>query len=72
MVSLLVGLSFLKGVRVYVKNLFIKENLAGTVVLLSSLLLSLYFSLIADSYIFSIVFCILQLNAIIFFFFKTS
>ena len=72
MCALLVGLAFLKGVRVYVKDLFIKKNVAGTAVLGLSLLLSLYFSLIADNYIWSIVFCVFQLNAIIFFFFKTS
>jgi hypothetical protein len=58
MCALLTGLAFLKGVRVYVKDLFIKKNVAGTAVLGLSLLLSLYFSLIADDYIWSIVFCV--------------
>ena len=72
MLGLLVGLAFLNGPRTYVKKLFVKENLPASIFLIVSLVLSLWFSLIHASYIFSIIFCICQLNAILYFFCKTS
>ena len=63
---------FLRGVRVYVKDLFIKKNVLATVILFVSLILSMYFSLIVQEWIWSIVFCFVQLNAIAYFFFRTS
>jgi hypothetical protein len=72
MCSMIVGLSLLKGVRVYIKDLFNPKNRVASFALLISMLLSLYFSLIAGSYIWSIVFCVIMLNCLIFFFFNTS
>ena len=57
MLSFLIGISFLKGLRVYIKNLFVKQNLLATSVLLISLFFSLYFSIISSSYLLSLFFC---------------
>jgi hypothetical protein len=72
MCSMIVGLSLLKGVRVYIKELFSAKNRVASAALIISMLLSLYFSLIAGSYIWSIVFCVIMLNCLIFFFCSTS
>ena len=72
MCSMIVGLSLLKGVRVYIKDMFNAKNRVASFALLISMLLSLYFSLIAGSYIWSIVFCVIMLNCLIFFFCNTS
>lgn len=66
------GLAFLSGPRSYVKKLFIEENRVPSFVLIFSFLFGLYFSMIAGSYILSLLFCILQLNALLYFFCKTS
>jgi len=72
MMALLTGFAFLNGPRSYVKKLFVDKNLIATIVLLSSIVLSLYFSLIEESYIWSLIFCIAELNAMLFFFCKTG
>ena len=72
MIALIVGLAFLNGPRKYMKKLFTDKNLYATIVLLVSLLLSLYFSLVVDSYVWSIIFCIAELNAVLYFFCRTS
>ena len=72
MLALIAGLAFLNGPRKYMKKLFTDKNLYASVVLLVSILLSLYSSLIADSYLWSLFFCIVQVNAVLFFFCKTS
>ena len=66
------GLAFLSGPRSYVKKLFVEENRIPSFVLIFSFLFGLYFSMIAGSYILSLIFCILQLNALLYFFCKTS
>ena len=66
------GLAFLSGPRTYVKKLFIEENRIPSFVLIFSFLFGLYFSMIAGSYLLSLIFCILQLNALLYFFCKTS
>ena len=72
MVALLTGFAFLNGPRTYVKKLFVDKNLYATIALLTSIVLSLYFSAVEQSYIWSIVFCIVELNAMLFFFFNTG
>ena len=70
--ALMVGMAFLSGPRMYVKNLFRDKNLIASIVLLTSLVLSLYFSMIAKSYLMSILMCLLELNAILYFFCNTT
>ena len=72
MMSLLVGLAFLKGPRSYVKNLFVDRNLYASIALIASILLSLYFSLVERSYLWSLLFCLIELNAMLFFFCNTG
>jgi hypothetical protein len=72
MCSMIVGLSLLKGVRVYIKDMFNAKNRVASIALIISMMLSLYFSLIQGSYIWSIVFCVVMLNCLIFFFCNTS
>ena len=66
------GLAFLSGPRTYIKRLFVEENRIPSFVLIFSFLFGLYFSMIAGSYLLSLLFCILQLNALMYFFCKTS
>ena len=72
MICLLTGFAFLKGPRTYVKSLFVSKNLYASIALLSSIILALYFSLVQGSYIFSLIFCLVELNAVLFFFFNTG
>ena len=72
MIALLTGFAFLKGPRGYVKNLFVDRNLYASVALIASILLSLWFSLVERSYIWSLLFCLIELNAVLFFFCKTG
>jgi len=44
MIALLTGFAFLNGPRTYVKKLFVDKNLYATIALLTSIVLSLYFS----------------------------
>ena len=71
-VALMAGMALLSGPRVYVKNLFRNKNLVASIVLLTSLVFSLYFSIVAKSYLMSILMCIIELNAILYFFCKTT
>ena len=70
--ALLTGFAFLKGPRTYVKNLFVDKNLYASVALLTSIVLSLYFSLIAKSYLWSLLFILIELNCILYFFCKAG
>ena len=72
MLCTMVGLAFLNGPRLYIKKLFEAKNLIASCVLFSSILLSLWFSMIMGSYLMSLLFCVMQLNAIMYFFCKTS
>jgi len=72
MLSLLVGLAFLKGPRSYVKNLFVDKNLYASIALIASIILSLWFSLVEKSYVWSLLFCLIELNAMLFFFCNTG
>ena len=68
MLSLIGGFACLKGPRTYVKNLFVGKNLKASIVLISSILLSLWFSLVHQSYVWSLLFCVIELNAVLYFF----
>ena len=72
MMALITGFAFLKGPRCYIKNLFVDRNLYASVALIASILLSLYSSLIARSYLWSLLFCMVELNAVLFFFCNTG
>ena len=72
MIALLTGFAFLKGPRSYVKNLFVDKNLYASIALIASILLSLWCGLIERSYLWSIFFCLVELNAVLFFFCKTG
>ena len=72
MVALIAGFAFLKGPRSYVKNLFVDKNLYASITLIVSILLSLWFSLVEKSYIWSLLFCLVELNAVLYFFCKTG
>lgn len=68
MLAILTGFAFLKGPRMYIKNLFIDKNLYASIALFSSIILALYCSLIMKSYIWSLVFCIIEANSLMYFF----
>lgn len=72
MIALLTGFAFLKGPRTYIKSLFVDRNLYASIALIASILLSLWFAMIEQSYIWSLLFCIVQLNAVLFFFCNTG
>ena len=67
-IAVLTGFAFLKGPRTYVKNLFTDKNLYASITLLISMLLALYCSLIMHSYIWSLVFCLVEGNSLMYFF----
>ena len=62
MVSALFGLAFLNGPANYVAKMSQSKNIVASVALLISIILSLYFSVIKGSYIWSLVFCIIQVS----------
>ena len=70
--ALLTGFAFLKGPRTYVKNLFVDKNLYASAALLTSIILSLYFSVIAKSYLWSLLFILIEVNCILYFFCKAG
>mmetsp|Transcript_90898 Transcript_90898/g.125353 ORF Transcript_90898/g.125353 Transcript_90898/m.125353 type:complete len:164 (+) Transcript_90898:222-713(+) len=72
MICCLLGLAYLRGPRTYLNSLFEGSQLLATCILLGSIVMSLYFSLVASSYLGSIIFCICQFNAILYFSCKTS
>ena len=70
--SLIAGLAFLNGPLTYVKKITSdKRNLYATGVLFVSMIFSLYFSIIAGSYLMSLLLCVLELNACMLFFCNT-
>ena len=50
----------MNGTQTYLKKLTVKKNRIATSVLLASIVLSLYFSLIKSSYFFSLLFCFIE------------
>lgn len=83
MISAIVGIAFMNGPSEYAKKLTLRINIIASVVMMGSIILSLYYSVIQGSYWMSLLFCfiqvrkylkfnnILQLNAVILFFFNT-
>lgn len=63
-VCLLGALAFLNGPATYAKKLTEKKNVVATCVLFGSMILSLYFSIIEGSYLWSILFCIIEVRLI--------
>ena len=72
MLALIAGFALLKGPRTYVKNLFVDRNLKVSIALFSSILLSLYFAMVQQSYFWSLFFCLIELNAVLYFFCNTG
>jgi hypothetical protein len=72
MIALIAGMALLAGPRLYVKKLFIDRNLWATVFLLFSIVMAVWFSVIKESYLMSLLFCVCELNAVAFFFCNTS
>jgi hypothetical protein len=71
-ISLVTGLAFLNGPLSYVKKITSdKKNLYASSVLVASMIFSLYFSIISGSYLLSLLFCFLELNACLLFFCNT-
>jgi hypothetical protein len=55
-----------------VKKLFMNKNLWATIFLIFSILMAVWFSVIKESYLLSLLFCVCELNAVAFFFCSTS
>ena len=72
MIFVIIALAYLNGPRLYMKRLFIQKNLYASLFMIASILCALYFSLISPRYIWSLVFCVCELNAVLFYFFNTT
>ena len=62
------GLAFWNGPQVYMNKIFEKQYLVRTSTLFISMALALWFSLVNKSYILSLVFCLIEFNAIMLYF----
>merc|ERR1712226_1386709 len=62
------GLAFWSGPQQYMNKIFQKQFLVRTVVLFGSMIGSLWFSLVNSSYIMSLIFCVIEFNAILLYF----
>jgi hypothetical protein len=72
MIALIMAMAFLAGPRSYIKNLFLAKNLWASILLIASMCLAVWSSLIEESYIYSLLFCLLEMVAVIFYFFNTA
>ena len=70
-IALLVGLCHWNGPQAYMNKMFEKENMVKTLTLLGSMFCSLFFALVWPSYLLSLFFCIVELNAIMLYFCNT-
>ena len=70
--TLIAGLASMSGPRSYVKNLFRNKNLYASIVLMTCIVLSLYFSMVQKAYLMSLLMAIIELNAVLFFFCNTT
>ena len=66
MISIIFGLAFLNGPAVYAKKLTEKKNIFASSLLMVSIILSLYFSIIQGSYLLSLTFCFVEVIYILF------
>jgi hypothetical protein len=69
---LIAALASMSGPRPYIKNLFRNKNLYATIVLLTCMVLSLYFSMIEKAYLMSLLMSIIEMNAVMYFFCGTA
>ena len=72
MVALIAGFALLKGPRSYIKGMFVDRNLKVSIALCASIIMSLYFAMIEQSYFWSLLCCIIELNAVMYFFCNTG
>jgi len=70
-IALLTGLAHWNGPQAYMNKMFEKQNMVKTLTLLGSMFCSLIFSLVWPSYLLSLFFCIVELNAIMLYFCNT-
>ena len=71
MLSLMGGLANISGPRAYAIKLTEKKNMYASIIMGLSIIFSLYFSF-DDSYLMSMLFCIVTLNSVLYFFCNTS
>ena len=70
-ISGLAGLALWNGPQAYARKLFEKQNIIKTSILFGSMILALWFSLINESYLLSLIFTVLEFNALMLFFCNT-
>ena len=70
-IAAIVGLAHWNGPQAYMTKIFEKQNLVKTCVLFGSMFLALWFSLVTPSYILSLVFTVLEFNALLLYFCNT-
>ena len=70
-IMLVAALAFLNGPATYARKLTEKKNIVASAVLTGSMVLSLYFSIIVGSYLWSVLFMVIELNAVLLFFCNT-
>jgi hypothetical protein len=72
LLSMIFGLAYLQGPASYIRKITSdKKNLIASGVLFGSMILSLYFSIVAGSYLMSLLLCFVEANAVILFFCNT-
>ena len=67
----MIGLSLWNGPQAYVNKCFEKQYLIRTCTLIGSMFGAFWFSVIGNSYLMSIIFCIIEFNAVLLFFCNT-
>jgi hypothetical protein len=72
LLAMIFSLTFMQSPTSYIRKITSdKKNLIATGVLFGSMILILYFSIVAGSYLMSILLCFLEANAVLFFFCNT-
>jgi hypothetical protein len=66
------SLAFLQGPRVYIKKLFTDSRKYASFLMIFAIIAAFYFSVINPKYLMSIICCILEFNAVLYYFFNTS
>lgn len=70
--TFIAAMASMSGPRTYVKNLFRDRNLIATCILLTCVILSLYYSMIEKAYLMSLLMSIIEMNAVMYFFCGTA
>ena len=66
LISLIVALAFMNGPLTYIKKITgNRKNLVASVVLTVSIIFSLYFSIIHESYVMSMLFCFIEVTILL-------